>query len=136
MGTCSSTPAMCFAKKRNKSIDNNGGVRKKIKGTAVLMKKNVLDLNDFGASFLDMVHEFLGKGVLLQLVSAVHGDQANGKQGNLGKPAYLEKWSTEITSVTAGDTLFGITFDWDEAIGVPVLSSSEATTKASSTSRQ
>ena len=76
MGTCSSTPAMCFAKKRNKSIDNNnGGVRKKIKGTAVLMKKNVLDLNDFGASFFDRVHEFLGKGVLLQFVSAVHGDQ-------------------------------------------------------------
>ncbi|PSR85368.1 Linoleate 9S-lipoxygenase [Actinidia chinensis var. chinensis] len=120
MGTCSSTPAMCFAKKRNKSIDNNnGGVRKKIKGTAVLMKKNVLDLNDFGASFVDRVHEFLGKGVLLQFVSVVHGDQANGKQGNLGKPAYLEKWSTKITSVTAGDTLFGITFDWDEAIGVP-----------------
>lgn len=46
----------------------------KIKGSVVLMKKNVLDFNDFQASFLDRVHEFLGKGVSFQLVSAEHGD--------------------------------------------------------------
>lgn len=46
----------------------------KIKGTVVLMKKNVLDFNDFNASVLDRVHELVGKGVTLQLVSAVNGD--------------------------------------------------------------
>jgi hypothetical protein len=42
----------------------------KIKGTVVLMKKNVLDLNDLHASVLDRVHELLGKRVSLQLISA------------------------------------------------------------------
>jgi linoleate 9S-lipoxygenase len=39
-----------------------------------LMKKNVLDFNDFHASFLDRVHELLGQGVSLQLISAVNVD--------------------------------------------------------------
>ena len=48
--------------------------RKKIRGTVVLMKKNVLDFNDLSASVLDRVHELVGQGVSLQLVSAVHAD--------------------------------------------------------------
>ena len=48
--------------------------KKKIEGTVVLMKKNVLDFNDFNAPVLDWVHELFGQGVSLQLVSAVHGD--------------------------------------------------------------
>ncbi|KAJ9681974.1 hypothetical protein PVL29_018054 [Vitis rotundifolia] len=92
---------------------------KKIKGTVVLMKKNVLDFNDFTASVLDRVHELLGQRVSLQLVSAVHGDPANGLQGKLGKPAYLEDWITTITSLTAGESAFKVTFDWDEEIGEP-----------------
>ena len=55
----------------NHSDDNK---TKRIKGTVVLMKKNVLDFNDFSASFLDRVHEFLGRGVSLQLISSVHAD--------------------------------------------------------------
>lgn len=47
---------------------------KKVKGTVVLMKKNVLDFNDVNASLLDGVLEFLGKRVSLQLISAVHAD--------------------------------------------------------------
>lgn len=41
------------------------------------MKKNVLDLTDMKASFLDRVHELLGKGVSMQLISATthHHDQ-------------------------------------------------------------
>jgi hypothetical protein len=57
--------------------DHSNGTKKmvkKIKGTVVLMKKNVLDFNDFNASVLDRVHEFLGQGVSLQLVSAVNSD--------------------------------------------------------------
>ncbi|TXG72010.1 hypothetical protein EZV62_000589 [Acer yangbiense] len=93
--------------------------KKKIRGTVVLMKKNVLDFNDIKASFLDRIHELFGKGVSLQLVSAVHADQDNGEKATLGKMAYLEKWITTITSFTAGETVFSITFEWDEAMGVP-----------------
>jgi len=49
-------------------------LRHRVKGTVVLMKKNVLDFNDFSASFLDRLHEFVGKRVSLQLVSAVNVD--------------------------------------------------------------
>lgn len=44
-------------------------MKKKIKGTVVLMKKNVLDLNDFGASFLDRVYELFGKRISIKLIS-------------------------------------------------------------------
>ena len=44
---------------------------------------------------------------------------ANGLQGKIGKPAYLEDWITTITSLTAGESAFKVTFDWDEEIGEP-----------------
>uniref|UniRef100_A0A0A0LJN2 Uncharacterized protein n=1 Tax=Cucumis sativus TaxID=3659 RepID=A0A0A0LJN2_CUCSA len=47
---------------------------KKINGTVVLVRDNVLDFNDFGSTVLDNLHELLGGGVSLQLVSAQHGD--------------------------------------------------------------
>ncbi|KAH1063706.1 hypothetical protein J1N35_028693 [Gossypium stocksii] len=62
----------------------------KIKGTVILMKKNVLDFNDFHASFLDGFHELLGKRVSFQLISSQHVDADNGLQGKLGKEVYLE----------------------------------------------
>lgn len=46
----------------------------KIEGIVVLMKKNVLDFNDFHAPVLDGVEELLGQRVSLQLISAVNGD--------------------------------------------------------------
>ncbi|KAK3418571.1 hypothetical protein EUGRSUZ_H04496 [Eucalyptus grandis] len=92
---------------------------KKVIGTVVLMKKYVLDFNDFNASVLDTIHELLGEKVSLRLVSAVHSDPENGLQGKLGKPAYLEKWITTITPLTAGDSAFKVTFDWDKEVGVP-----------------
>ncbi|CAL9003350.1 unnamed protein product [Prunus brigantina] len=94
---------------------------KKIKGRVVLMKKNVLDLNDLTASVLDRVGELVGKAVSLQLISSVNGDPEKGSPGKVGKPAYLENWITTITPLTAGDSAFDITFDWDEEIGVPGL---------------
>ncbi|MED6138156.1 Linoleate 9S-lipoxygenase 1 [Stylosanthes scabra] len=48
--------------------------RQTVKGTVVLMKKNVLDFNDFSASLLDRLHEFLGNRVSLQLISSVNAD--------------------------------------------------------------
>lgn len=57
-----------------KTITSCDGDKKKIQGKVVLMKKNVLDFNDFNASILDRVHELLGQRVSLQLISAVNGD--------------------------------------------------------------
>ncbi|KAL6532328.1 Linoleate 9S-lipoxygenase 5 [Orobanche gracilis] len=89
--------------------------KRKIKGTLVLMKNNVA-VN----SILDRFHELFGKGVSLQLISAVNGDPANGKKGKLGKVAYLEDWVSKITSLAAEDNAsFDITFAWDESIGIP-----------------
>ena len=56
--------------------DDNGN-NKKIEGTVVLMKKNVLDFNDFHASLLDRFHELLGQRVSLQLISAVNANPGN-----------------------------------------------------------
>ncbi|KAE8717611.1 Linoleate 9S-lipoxygenase 5 [Hibiscus syriacus] len=86
-----------------------------IKGTVVLMKKNVLDMNDFTASLLDRVYELFGRGVSLQLISAVSVDPANGTKGKLWKPANLEKWVTKITPLSTGDVTFSVTFEWDES---------------------
>ncbi|XP_043691954.1 probable linoleate 9S-lipoxygenase 5 [Telopea speciosissima] len=84
------------------------------------MKKNVLDLNDLHSSMLDRVHEFLGKGVSLQLISAVNGDPAKEIRRNVGKPAFLEEWITKITPLIAGASTYNVTFDWDEeAMGIP-----------------
>ncbi|XP_038721220.1 probable linoleate 9S-lipoxygenase 5 isoform X2 [Tripterygium wilfordii] len=93
--------------------------KKKIRGTVVLMKKNVLDFNDVKASLFDRVHELLGKGVSMQLISANQVDPGNPMRGKLGKVAYLEKWITTITPLTAGETVFSVTFEWDESIGEP-----------------
>ncbi|KAL5566068.1 hypothetical protein UlMin_029232 [Ulmus minor] len=63
---------------------------------------------------------FLGNGVSLQLVSAAHTDPAaNGLKGKLGKAANLENWITKLTSLTAGESAFDVTFDWEEDVGVP-----------------
>ncbi|KAK6915577.1 Lipoxygenase, C-terminal [Dillenia turbinata] len=108
----------CSNSGTNKMTDKNFE-SKKITGSVVLMKKNVLDFNDFNASVLDWVHELVGKGVSLQLVSAVNGDPANKFRAKLGAPAYLEDWITKITPLTAADSQFKVTFDWDKEIGTP-----------------
>ncbi|KAL5135975.1 putative linoleate 9S-lipoxygenase 5 [Glycine soja] len=92
-----------------------------IRGTVIVTKKNVLDFNDLSASLLDRLHEFVGKRVSLQLISAVQADPGNGMKGKLGKPAYLEDWITTITPLTAGESAFRVAFDWngDEDIGTP-----------------
>ncbi|XWS13625.1 hypothetical protein CRYUN_Cryun36dG0053600 [Craigia yunnanensis] len=127
MGYCPSSKMFnkamvkCCAKPKSKAkgMVEESKDKQKIKGTVVLMKKNVLDMNDLKASLLDRVHELLGKGVSFQLISAVHSDPANGLKGKLGKPAYLEKWVATITPLTAGETMFSVTFDWHESMGVP-----------------
>ncbi|CAN1219932.1 Linoleate 9S-lipoxygenase 1 [Linum perenne] len=99
---------------------NNGDKKKKIKGTVVLMKKNVLEFNDFNASILDRIHELLGQGVSLQLISSVHGDPPeNGNKGKLGKPANLENWIPTIAPLTAGETSYSVTFQYEEEDDIP-----------------
>ena len=73
-------------------LDNlKNGSHKKIKGTVVLMKNNVLDFNDFHASVLDRVHELLGKGVSLQLINV--GDSCEFSHPIF---AYLASYVTEV----------------------------------------
>ncbi|XP_068647811.1 probable linoleate 9S-lipoxygenase 5 [Aristolochia californica] len=91
----------------------------KIKGNVVLMKKNVLGFNDFGASLLDRLREFLGKGVTFQLVSAEHGDPEKENRGKVSKTAHLEGWITTITPAVATESSFKVTFEWDESLGMP-----------------
>ncbi|XP_030506393.2 linoleate 9S-lipoxygenase 6 [Cannabis sativa] len=95
---------------------NNKG--KKIKGSVVLVKKNVLEFNPLassvntGTAIFDRFAEFLGSGVSLQLVSG-------HTSGKLSKEAHLENWITSLPALTPGDSVFKVTFDWDESIGVP-----------------
>ncbi|KAL8464799.1 hypothetical protein ACS0TY_034339 [Phlomoides rotata] len=96
--------------------------QKMIKGRVVLMKKNVLDFNDFGASLLDRFHELVGKKVALHLISSQYTHSAENElepEGKVGKAAYLENWITTITSLTPGDSAFDVTFDYEEEIGIP-----------------
>ncbi|KAJ6897571.1 lipoxygenase [Populus alba x Populus x berolinensis] len=120
---------------KNKAKGNEVEGRRKIKGTVVLMKKNVLDFHDIKASFLDRVYELLGKGVSMQLVSAVHQDP-DSLRGKLGKVASVEKWVTTRTPLTAGETVFTITFEWDENMGLPGAIIIKNITAASFISRQ
>ncbi|MCL7025164.1 hypothetical protein MKW94_011363, partial [Papaver nudicaule] len=83
------------------------------------MKKNTLDVTDYGASILDRVHELCGKGVCIQLISSDVPDPDNEMRGKVGKEAYLEDWVKKITSLTAGLAEFQVTFEWDESDGIP-----------------
>ncbi|KAL0457222.1 UNVERIFIED_CONTAM: putative linoleate 9S-lipoxygenase 5 [Sesamum latifolium] len=107
----------------------------KIQGRVVLMKKNVMDVTDVGASVVDRLHELFGKGVSFQLISAEKTDLAffyifylcffgiihsKWKRGKLGKEAYLENWVSKFTSLTAeAEATFDVSFHWDESLGVP-----------------
>ncbi|XP_021772932.1 probable linoleate 9S-lipoxygenase 5 [Chenopodium quinoa] len=93
--------------------------KKQINGRVILMKKNVLDFNDFNASILDRFDELLGKKMSFQLVSSINTDPGNESKGKLGKPSYLGDWLKNFTGLTPGESAFNITFDWDEDIGVP-----------------
>ncbi|RZC94118.1 hypothetical protein C5167_016812 [Papaver somniferum] len=120
----------------NSSVNNDDGkmmvMRKKkmkIKGSVILMKKNVLDFSDFHASLLDRVQELLGHGVSFQLItipsssskSSSSSSSSLENKGKPGKAAYLEEWVTTATPLAAGESMFKVTFDWedDETQGIP-----------------
>jgi linoleate 9S-lipoxygenase len=103
----------------NKRTKYEEGEIRKIKGTVLLLKKNLLDFNDLAASLADRFDEVRGHKVSLQLISAVNGDPGKEFRGKLGKPAYLEDWITKITPLTAADVTFNVNFEWEEEVGVP-----------------
>nr|CAP59449.1 lipoxygenase [Momordica charantia] len=96
-------------------VTNIGG--KKIKGTVVLMRSNVLDFTEFHSSLLDGVTELLGGGISLQLISATHA--SNDSRGKVGKGAFLERWLTSVPPLFAGESVFQVNFDWEENFGFP-----------------
>ncbi|KAJ0734422.1 putative linoleate 13S-lipoxygenase [Helianthus annuus] len=102
--------------------ENHGKNKTTVNGKVVLMKKNVLDFNDLGASILDRAHELFGKHISIQFISATHADSGSSEKrlrGKLGKPAILEDWISTVSPLTAGESTYEVTFDWDEEIGLP-----------------
>ncbi|XP_058073716.1 probable linoleate 9S-lipoxygenase 5 [Magnolia sinica] len=91
----------------------------KIKGSVVLMKKNVLDFNDLHASLLDRIYELCGKGVSFQLISAVHGDPERENRGKLGAAVYLKGWIPTLAPIQASESAFEVSFNWEESMGIP-----------------
>ncbi|KAK8944042.1 putative linoleate 9S-lipoxygenase 5 [Platanthera guangdongensis] len=101
-------------------IGNIFGPGTKVKGHVVLTDKNVLDFNDFGATVLNTIQDFLGQQVSLQLVSATAGDPNNGNRGVVGDKAYLEPPPfPTIHNIIAGEMTFGVTFHVKEGEGIP-----------------
>ncbi|KAL6893708.1 hypothetical protein ACP4OV_007806 [Aristida adscensionis] len=104
---------------RNKAAWKEGRIR----GTAVVVKKEVLGFVGFG-DFLDGVHRILGweEGVAFQLVSATAtaGDPQQRRQGKGGLAADLEEVVVPLkSSKTDGETIFRLNFEWDESQGIP-----------------
>ncbi|KAJ6846844.1 putative linoleate 9S-lipoxygenase 5 [Iris pallida] len=40
-------------------------------------------------------------------------------RGVMGEPAYLEKWISTPTPTAAGESVYSLTFEWDEGQGAP-----------------
>ncbi|XP_077209998.1 putative linoleate 9S-lipoxygenase 5 [Tasmannia lanceolata] len=95
----------------------NGSNGLKIKGTVVLMKKNVLEFNDLNATISDNLHELLGQGVGFQLISGDKTDK--GGRGMVGEVAYLQDWNAAMPTISAGESVYSITFTWIESMGIP-----------------
>lgn len=100
-----------------KDIINAG--KTKVKADVVIMDKNVLSLNDFNASVLNNIQDFLGQNVELRLVSATVGDPNNGR-GVVGAVANLEPPPLSIIpKIVAGESTYSATFIIDESQGIP-----------------
>ncbi|KAL8028907.1 hypothetical protein ABFX02_14G193200 [Erythranthe guttata] len=109
--------------KKSKYEETEGESMKKktMKGVVVLMKKNLLEVNDIAASVVDSVDEILGRKVAFQLIttSSLDHDSEENLSGKPGKIAYLEDWITKIGPLTAGDATYTVTFEWTKEMGVP-----------------
>ncbi|CAL5195675.1 unnamed protein product [Lathyrus oleraceus] len=109
----------------------------KVKGTVLLMQKNVLDINaltsatsatglikggfklagGFTNTLIDTCTSTWGLSVAFRLISATSTD-GSGK-GKVGKKTYLEGLVTSLPILGAGQTAFDIHFEWDSEMGIP-----------------
>ncbi|KAK2353195.1 seed linoleate 9S-lipoxygenase [Trifolium repens] len=111
----------------------------KIKGTVVLMPKNVLDFNaitsigkggvlDTAGNLIggvtsivgqavDTATAFLGRNVSMQLISATKTD-VSGK-GLIGKETFLSKHLPQLPTLGARQDAFSIFFEYDANFGIP-----------------
>ncbi|XP_057455143.1 seed linoleate 9S-lipoxygenase-3-like [Lotus japonicus] len=102
----------------------------KIKGTVVLMQKNVLDINsiisaekiadgifDGVTSIFDTLTSFLGRSISLQLISATQAD-SSGK-GKLGNAAYVDAIINNLPTLGASQNACSVSFDYDSSFGIP-----------------
>ncbi|XP_058745333.1 linoleate 9S-lipoxygenase-like [Vicia villosa] len=109
----------------------------KVKGTVLLMQKNVLDINDLTSatstsglikgglkvaggitnSLIDTYTSGWGRSVAFRLISATATD-GSGK-GKVGKETFLEGLVTSIPILGAGQSAFDIHFEWDSEMGIP-----------------
>ena len=43
----------------------------------------------------------------------------NAKRGKVGKAAHLEEMVVTVKSTAAGESVFKVTFDWEQSLGIP-----------------
>ncbi|XP_061360233.1 uncharacterized protein LOC133304241 [Gastrolobium bilobum] len=118
------------------NIFNKG---QKIKGTVVLMAKNVLDFDaitsigsggvtgavdsifdtatSLAGQLLDSATAIFSRSVSLQLISATKTDGSGN--GKLGTETFLQKHIPTLPTLGARKDVFEIYFDWDSDFGIP-----------------
>ncbi|KAG4384822.1 hypothetical protein GLYMA_13G347700v4 [Glycine max] len=99
----------------------------KIKGTMVVMQKNVLDINsitsvggivDQGLGFIGSAVDaltFAATKISIQLISAT---KADGGKGKIGKSTNLRGKIT-LPTLGAGEQAYDVNFEWDSDFGIP-----------------
>ncbi|CAH9073721.1 unnamed protein product [Cuscuta epithymum] len=96
--------------------------KKTVKGTAVLMRKNVLDFNDFNGSIVDNISDILGQKVSIEFISSAQPSSAstgNRLTGKRSKASNLEHWPLHNTLLASGESAFHFEYEWTEDFGVP-----------------
>ncbi|KAJ3697777.1 hypothetical protein LUZ61_001482 [Rhynchospora tenuis] len=117
-------PDLCTCTKGKNSEDEDEKKKQRIKipGTVVLVKKSVLDFNDFVPSMLDGAHELLHdrKSVSFRLISSTTTFPNNPKRGMVGDPAYLKDWvNNRLKDKSTAESHFNVEFEWGKEYGVP-----------------
>ncbi|XP_058743502.1 linoleate 9S-lipoxygenase-like [Vicia villosa] len=119
--------------------DIHGGGGQILKGTVVLMQKNVSNFNPVSAAksfsplignvicastgddsdecIVDTTTTFLSSSLALKLISATRAD-GNGK-GKVGKKTFLKGPLTSIPTLKEKQFAFSIHFEWDHNMGIP-----------------
>ncbi|QCE09081.1 lipoxygenase [Vigna unguiculata] len=105
-----------------------GNNKQKIKGTVVLMRKNVLDINsilnptnvidsalDFAGSLLDAATAF-ATSISIQLISSTKADgQGKGKVGTATKL----RGQISLPTLGAREEAYDVNIEWDSDFGIP-----------------